>query len=463
MDWMALSTAAAEYFAEKELVRGLGPDDILHLSAENRHLYLGPIDWTWGYQDPDIAKKLESVKSLYESQCNQVEILINEAGALIERALGDVIRYDDLNVERFKVMTEFIEYTKVISVQAKEKADKIFWDGLAREADFSSQARGHANDGSSSVTTYYNNSANSYAQAREYAGRKSDFVSQTNAEGAHSSMLASQQQYAAQVAANNADKSSHASRRDYESAARNYQVQRQDITKDVVGLKLVEMLSPGGALNYNERMAEIGERALNDFLETFARLRAIALGLRDFFSIMEPSEAELDEDLKSARTRVEGAVKWLRKAANAIARVRMDEQECVVRLTILPQKKSLFEELLAGRNVAFTADLVASMDNPHLRGVSATAESLAGDSWIDLEVATPEQKLSYANITLSSVKTRLGRVSSSSSLNVRDITGIRPIVNRSPVGNWTILATRGDRGKAISRLHVDFHLAFRSS
>src|ERR1700746_1799692 len=30
----------------------------------------------------------------------------------------------------------------------------------------------------------------------------------------------------------------------------------------------------------------------------------------------------------------------------------------------------------------------------------------------------------------------------------------------SPVGDWTVRAKRNDRGKAISRLHLDFHLAF---
>ncbi len=101
-----------------------------------------------------------------------------------------------------------------------------------------------------------------------------------------------------------------------------------------MGIKLIQMKMPGGALNYKDRMIEIGNRALVDFVEVCARLNAIALGLYEFYGLNSPSESDLDYDLTHARTRIEGAVRWVRKAANALARARMDEQGCVVRLTI---------------------------------------------------------------------------------------------------------------------------------
>jgi hypothetical protein len=156
-------------------------------------------------------------------------------------------------------------------------------------------------------------------------------------------------------------------------------------------------------------------------------------------------------------------LKWLRKAANALARAKMNEQDSIVRLTVEPKKAgALLQELKNGFVVLFSPDLVAHMERALLKGISATAESLGGDSWIDLEVASPEQKLLNADITLSSVTARLGRVSASASLNVRDIGGGRPIINRSPIGNWTVRAIRDDRGKAITRLHLDFRVAFSS-
>jgi hypothetical protein len=224
------------------------------------------------------------------------------------------------------------------------------------------------------------------------------------------------------------------------------------------------MMNPGGALNYRDRMLAIGDRSLQDFLEVNARLYAIVLGLREFYSVNDPSEADLDDDLKNARTPVEGAVKWLRRVANSLARAKMDEQECVVRLTVEPKKPGhLLEKLEAGRCEPFPDALVANLKRARLRGISATAESLNGDSSLDLEITSPEQKLSTVEKPLPHVAVRLGRVSSSLSLNMRDVAGGRPIINRSPVGDWKIRARHkmdDDRAKTISHLHLDFHLAF---
>lgn len=206
-------------------------------------------------------------------------------------------------------------------------------------------------------------------------------------------------------------------------------------------------------------MKEVGDRALNDFLEANARLNAIAMGLSELFQITDPSRQELDDDFKNARTLVEGGVKWLRKAANALTRAKMDEQDCVVRITIEPRgKDTLLDELKNGLIIQFTPDLIANMQRAHLKGISATIEPASGDTWIDLEVTSPEQTV--AGIVLPSVKMRQGRVSSSASLNVRDVAGGRAIANRSPVGSWTLKSSRDDRGKGVGRLHLDFQLAF---
>lgn len=182
--------------------------------------------------------------------------------------------------------------------------------------------------------------------------------------------------------------------------------------------------------------------------------------MHEFYSITDLRG--VDVELNRARTRVEGAVNWLRKATNALARARMDELDCVVRLTIEPRQgdEGLLQELKNGSILPFPPDLVAGMTRPHLISISATAEPLAGESWLNVKVACPEQRLSSIDITLPSVTARLGRVSSSASLNVRDVGGGRPIINRSPVGDWTVQAINDYGTGQISRLHLDFHLAF---
>jgi hypothetical protein len=215
-----------------------------------------------------------------------------------------------------------------------------------------------------------------------------------------------------------------------------------------------------------------------DFMEVVSRAFAIALGLVEFYSITDPSkdlgsvrealsnERPYREALKGdlnngeiSRTRIDVAVAWLRKASNALARAKMDEQGTVIRLTIDGRSPDLLRKLKTGLRLTFPRELVAKMQRAQLRGLSATAE-FGGDSWIDLEVISPEQKLKSAKITLPTVTTRVGRVSSAASLQVRDVVGTRPIINRSPIGDWMLRALRDHHGDSVKRLDLDFHLAF---
>jgi len=111
MEWETVRSSAAQYFgalvpgSKPDDPRNLSPDNVLKLSTESEVLYVGPIDWTWG-TDQEIATTLDKWKLEYALHCNQVETLIREAATLIERALADVLKYDQLNLERFKLVME---------------------------------------------------------------------------------------------------------------------------------------------------------------------------------------------------------------------------------------------------------------------------------------------------------------------------------------------------------------------
>jgi hypothetical protein len=194
------------------------------------------------------------------------------------------------------------------------------------------------------------------------------------------------------------------------------------------------------------------------------RLNAIALGLQEFYAISMDDLRDIDHELHTARTRIEGAVTWLRNASNLLARARLDEQSCVVRVTIEATDGSapLFQELntAGGKTKSLTDEDLMTAKRVRLRGISATAEPLSGDSWIDIEVTSPQQKLSSIDVSLPEVTMRVGRVSSSSSLNTRDVAGGRLIVNRSPLGDWKVRALRSLGAEQIARLYLDFHLSF---
>lgn len=264
MEWETVRTTAAQYFGFDQLVRGFGPNDILNLSTDSQALYVGPMDWSWG-TDEHIASQLENVRRAYELRCNQVEILMREAAMLIERALGDVLKYDELNLERFKVMIEFLEYDKTHRQELLEQSDDGYWIGLVAEADWAKQARDWASTKSGDITAAYTNAANSYRNAMSAAQTAGSDVARQDAAAGLSTTSAAQMQYSAQVSANQYDSKSRGARQQYESQSRLHQISRRGITQEIVGIKLNELRRPGGALNYNERMQAVGERAFNDF------------------------------------------------------------------------------------------------------------------------------------------------------------------------------------------------------
>jgi hypothetical protein len=466
MEWKDVRTNVANYFGAADLVRGITANDILNLiskssldSFNSKLAYVGPIDWTWGTVD-ELGQKLKSVKGLYLYRCNQVDGLLHEAGFLIDRSLSDLLRYDELNLERFKVLVEFVEFDKTQAQQAAEQKDQDFWNGPSNEADLAAQGRTALTENSDLILKTYDGVIQQYKAIEDDASGKPDWtVDAHNSTAADLATRIAKLQYSAQKEANALDADSRVARKRYETRARLHQIARQEIAREIVAMKIDELHKPGGALNYNDRMREMGKRALGDFLEAYARLNAIAIGLKEFYSVVDPSEADIDVELNGARTMIEGAVNWLRRAANAIGRARMDEQECVLRLSLEPSGKSaLLEELRQGRSIEIKADMLTNMQRVQLRGVSATAEGVVGDSWVDVELKSPTQQL--PTLTLPSVQMRLGRVSSSASLSSRDIGGGRPIINRSPLGTWTVHALRDGSATQMKRLHLDFHLVF---
>jgi hypothetical protein len=207
-------------------------------------------------------------------------------------------------------------------------------------------------------------------------------------------------------------------------------------------------------------MKAIATRAERDFLEVYSRLNAVCAGLCEFYSITDPTADDLKYEMAHARSRIEGTLNWVRRATNALGRAKMDDQECTIRVSVPPGAGGLIEQLSNGLVLQFPADQLVNMKRAQLRGISATVEPDNGAASIDIEVTSPQQKLQYVNITLPGVITRMGRVSSRESLNSRDVAGGRPMINRSPVGDWTLRALKHDRGEQFQRLHLDFHIAF---
>lgn len=455
MDWNAARSKVAEYFSDINISRNINQKDILDHKSKLDELLVGPIDWSWGKNDIEIDSILNETKMKYIFRSNQVDFFIAEAGILLDRSLGDLNKYDDLSVERFKVIVEFMEFDRINVQQNVEKNDVIYWNGFAEEArllaEYSSRLYANKNiiiDNMRNAINRYDASAKSEDNTK--AGKESAFAAESSARAAYA-------QYLDGSRAASFSTEGNTSRMNYHIQSRIHQIERQDIQREIIELKLMEMLKPGGAINYNERMHAIGVRAFSDFLEVTSRLNAISIGMYEFYGIDSLPQESIETALRGGRTRIEGAVSWLRKAVNLISRNKMNENTFIIRKKIEISGGNI-DILRSGISIIFDEN-ISGYNIIQIKGVSCCLESSNVFASLDLEVISPEQKLSSVDISLPSVSFRQGRISSVDCNSVSDVYLGRSIVNRSPKGEWRVKAVGDAYGETIRFLNIDFHLS----
>ena len=136
---------------------------------------------------------------------------------------------------------------------------------LAEEQELSSRGRSDASGDTNAINKFYADAIKyGYEQADSESTSLRQFVSRYNAIAAKNTAEGAKLQYAGQVTANSWDRLARATRRVYEERSRVHQIERREISRYIVELKISEFRKPGGAINYNESMREIGARALSD-------------------------------------------------------------------------------------------------------------------------------------------------------------------------------------------------------
>jgi hypothetical protein len=260
-------TSMSAYFSD--LVGNLGhPLDVMNISGNSGLLHAAPMDLAWGSDETAIDKFFDNkaLKIEYARHCNQVETLIREAGSLVERSLRDLSKYDELNVEKFKTFTEFLQYIRTRSLEKDEEGDGTYWPELENEAIEAARARRDAIGDADGIISTYKAALGAYQRAHD---NTKDVASQQSFAATKLTTQIAETLYSAQQQANGSDASSHDHRQNYERRRSYYLGKRRQIVQDVVAIKLYEMKNHLGALNYRERMHAIADRAKADFLETY--------------------------------------------------------------------------------------------------------------------------------------------------------------------------------------------------
>jgi len=258
---------------------------------------------------------------------------------------------------------------------------------------------------------------------------------------------------------------------------RNYKRARRDVTVGIMQAKYDAFSDAGGPLDYQSQLAELQQRQDIDVSEGYARLLAIRDGLEAIYDLSVPGFPI------ASPFSLESAISWVRRAGNELARLKLSEETFVVRLSLSRELGQSFKnDIDSGWTIALPADRFSGLCLIRLRGVAAHSYDNNGESFYELVVQAPShdtamvvyagkqpQKLdpsSPQKYLETPANCRIGGVGPRSVFIQPDICGSEVLYNWSPIGIWKIQLTPGSaalaRANQLRDLHLDLYLVVQA-
>jgi hypothetical protein len=107
-----------------------------------------------------------------------------------------------------------------------------------------------------------------------------------------------------------------------------FRARRTEAAKDIVRIRIAELVRPDGALSYHRRIQAIRARVIADLQEAFARMKAAGEGLKLVYGI------DLTLPSPDSTSFLDDAVTWVRAAQARLARIARLDQSYVFRVSM---------------------------------------------------------------------------------------------------------------------------------
>lgn len=292
-----------------------------------------------------------TVASVYNGFAkNNVEVLLDQASNLLNRALQDRMEWDSLSINLFSLGIEigqFIEYDEIHyketaagfydqAVNDKTNAlniDKQAKDKLQYLYDLFSQM---STDRWS--TDEMNTIANLHAQISELenAGNHGPQIKPLTLTLAQYRLaidyvynMLQQEGLATSLEQTKMRVDNDNSKLNWETANRDFRQQRTEVERKYEYIKLLSLQAEDGVLNYTKRIAPLKERFQNDFSEALLRMTAAADGLKEIYGYTTALPKDDNEPDYFDR-----CIVWVRQAINFIIKFSRFDQSYVVPISI---------------------------------------------------------------------------------------------------------------------------------
>ena len=258
--------------------------------------------------------------------------------------------------------------------------------------------------------------------------------------------------------------------------------ERAQAERDAVWEKVYQVQSPGGVLNYNERIDAEERRFASNFREALARLAAARRGLSELYDYAPPFPQEGTADF------FDEVLRWVASAQTRLGQLSQLDQHYVLALSVKELAKGewksglgksewtfeVSEELFPGQALVRLRGLgmAVALPNPQEGKLVKVVRSKPQGVW-SAQVSIPPtgalRPVTGAPRELDQQAVPvcfLGRVADRASARPPEVAGIDVLHNASPIGKpWKVKlspkSTGGAPSKVIEDVELYLHLAVR--
>jgi hypothetical protein len=410
------------------------------------------------------------------------EILLREGSLLLDRCLEQRKTYEELKTKYFEACIQVDELNRLndITTREEDKEDgNYFLPGkIATKELFKINNDKAVNDeaikdsgniasyAKQTYAIYLSKHFKEYADERHLGDKERDFLRLSNT---YNGQL---EESKAEVQQNQSKKLTKSITEQQEAAEANmylkvrsarFQVERNDVSRLVALRRAIQIMTPGGALNFQEQMQSIEARLSNDLIAAWLRLSAAAKGFNLLYQY--PYSEKLPKETYGVKIDFDELVTWCQYTNTWLASF-LDTQQIVTCSFSLKELIGLenFNDGLNKLKWQFNFKTTDFYNRKfiRMRGLAVQIESGHNAGSWNVAITPPTEAITKPEDQSHIGTLYLGKVNERTYAVIPEISSPPKLYNASPIGkgNWNLEILRGSTlGVSTSGiLDIDIHI-----
>lgn len=256
----------------------------------------------------------------------------------------------------------------------------------------------------------------------------------------------------------------------YEDKKRIFQIEKYCTKRRLNDIKAKAIVAKDGVLNYKSQLKSLSESFKRDYEEALSRIVSANEGLNVVFNHSDNFDLSRDDLF-------EFSLSYIRKKVIFLSKLKQKSQRVIIPISLAELLKNGFENQKLSGILKFTLDsndiLFKNMSFVRLNGVSCyinhETKKKENTKWQVIVTAPNLAVFKYAGGSSKTYKQEsidkvlCGRVSLLDNNWNGDVSGVKALLNSSPFGDWQMEILRntfGVKNRDISDIIIEFHLSY---